>query len=210
MIDMNYVCPGYYSKNSLGYRAPEFNTVDWANSYIIQGCSAVYGTGIADDANTVSHQLSLLLGKPVINLGIPGAGIELQYWNTIHMLENNIKPLGVFIIYPNIHRYALFNNERLENIGPWSSKEKLEWILSKNSKQHNLWDVRAYQLLWKQAGVPLYEFTHHKDNTFCSEHLEEFLDRGTDGEHWGPVTAKHIAMRFYKQHPECPVAFKHI
>lgn len=200
MIDMNYVCPGTYTKNSLGYRAPEFETVNWSNSYIIQGCSAVYGLGIDNDADTVGNQLSLLLGKPVINLGIPGGGIELQYWNTIYMLENNIKPLGVFIIYPNIHRYVLFNEDGLENVGPWypSDSEKLDWMLSKNSKQHNLWDIRAYQLMWKQAGVPVYEFTHHKENTFCTDQLENFLDWGTDNEgHWGPITANHVANRFY-------------
>lgn len=203
MIDINYTGNNDYNTNALGYRAKEFSEVDWNNSYVIQGCSAVFGLGLPNDTDTVSECLSRKLNKPVINLGISGSGIQPQYMNAVEMLEENIKPLGVFIVYPNIHRFSLMLDGCLENFGPWSAsrpnKKYAQWMAEDNSKHLNLWHVRAYRLLWKLSGIPLYEVTHHAENTFCKELLDEISDWGTDGQHWGPKTSEIVAEMLYKQ-----------
>lgn len=203
MIDINFTGNGDFNINMLGYRAKEFSDINWENSYIIQGCSAVFGLGLPDDHDTVSECLSRKLNKPVINLGISGSGIQLQYMNAISMLEKGIKPMGVFIVYPNIHRFTLMLDGCVENFGPWSitgpNKKYAQWMAEDNSKNQNLWYVRAYRLLWKLADVPLYEVTHHDENTFCEEILTEISDWGTDGQHWGPKTAEIVAEILYKQ-----------
>ena len=199
MINISHMRHSEYCTNTHGYRAPEFDTVDWNNSYIIQGCSAVYGLGLQNDSETVSANLSAMLGCPVVNLGIAGSGIQVQYMNAIELLEQGYRPKGVFIIWPNPDRYPLLNNGVLNNIGPWSKEQNIDWMLEDNSKHHNLYHVRAYRLLWKLANVPVYEITHHSTNTFCLEQITEYIDRGNDGQHWGPITATAVASRLYKQ-----------
>lgn len=146
-----------------------------------------------------------MLGSPVINLGVPGSGMELQYTNTIELLESGIKPKGVFIIYPGMDRYTLFNDREREHIGPWSDESKLKWMLNNNSRQHNLNLVRGYRLIWKLAGVEVFEWSHHRANKdFCNNVIEwdKFLDLGNDGQHWGPITSQAVARILFDQFEE--------
>lgn len=203
MIDATgFFKPGY-KVNSLGYRTQEFNEIDWSNSYVIQGCSACFGVGIPDEEQTVAACLSRKLGAPVINLGVSGSGIQVQYMNMIEMLEQGIRPKGVFIIWPNADRYPLMEHSKILNIGPWSDQKQLDWMLNNNSRNHNLWHARAYQLMLKLAGIPLYHVSHHYTN--CELGLTDvftgnFIDRGTDGQHWGPLMAEHVASLLYQKH----------
>jgi hypothetical protein len=205
MIDIHFTGGENYDTNLLGYRAVNFDQVDWPNSYIIQGCSAVFGYGIENDEETISACLSRKLKAPVINLGIGGGGVQLQYMNAVEMLEHNIRPKGVFMIWPNIHRFPLMQDGEIDNFGPWKTrgptKKFVQWMALDNSKHHNLWHVRAYKMLWQLAHVPLYDLTHHDENkVFCNTVFTNFLDKGFDGEHWGPKTAEHIAEMFYQMH----------
>jgi hypothetical protein len=203
MIDINFTKREGYNVNSLGYRAVEFDTVDWANSYIIQGCSAVFGLGIPEDELTISGQLSRMMDEPVINLGISGAGMMLQHYNLLEMLESNIKPKGVFILYPNMDRYPLYTQHGILNVGSWNCDTHFAWMEDGNSEVHNLYAMRNYRMLLELNNIPLYEVSHHKRNTFCkslfTNHYDKFLDYGTDGQHWGPKTSKIIASLFYSQ-----------
>ena len=204
MIDINFTVRGGYKVNSLGYRAPEFNTIDWSNTYIIQGCSAVFGLGIADDNETINSNLSRLINAPVVNMGISGAGMLLQHVNIIEMLEADIKPKGVFMLYPNMDRYPLFNKDKILNIGSWSDREQLTWMDDDNSRTHNLYHMRSYRLLLKANNIPLYETSHHESNRdFCkslfTNHYNDYPDYGTDGEHFGPITSNIVAKLFYAQ-----------
>ena len=205
MIDIHFTGNSDYDTNLLGYRTVNFDQVDWQNTYVIQGCSAVFGYGIKDDDQTVSAHLARKLNAPVLNLGIGGGGVQLQYMNAIEMLEKNQVPKGVFIIWPNIHRFVLMLEGEMDNFGPWKTqgptKKYVQWMAEDNSKYQNLWHVRAYKMLWKLAGVPLYDITHHKENeTFCDTVFTSFLDQGFDGEHWGPITAEHVAEILYRKH----------
>ena len=202
MIDISFTKRPGYTSNQLGYRSIEINDIDWNNTYVIQGCSAVYGLGIKDDDQTIAAALSRKLNCPVVNLGIPGAGVQLQYMNAVEMLSNNQRPKGVFIVWPNIHRFPLMRNGTIENIGSWTADKKYtQWMMEDNSKHQNITHVKAYKLLWKLANVPLHEITHHEENKeFCNAVITKFLDWGDDEQHWGPVTAEHIAEILYQKH----------
>ena len=190
-----------YQVNSMGYRAKEFDSINWSDSYIIQGCSACFGAGILDDNDTIAEQLSKRVRKPVINLGVCGGSIELQYFNTIEMIEQGIKPLGVFTMAPNADRFPMFNNNELENCGAWSESKKLEWALNNNSAQHNLYHGRAVTIMWRLQQVPIITFGHHHHAVpYVDCHMLERIDWGTDGEHWGPKTAECIAEMLHQKH----------
>lgn len=203
MIDANSFVKSGYTVNSQGYRAPEFDSVDWASSYVIQGCSACFGVGIEQEADTVASQLGKRLGSPVINLGVSGSSIQFQLINAVKMLEEGIRPKGVFIIWPSPDRYVYLGNEQFHNIGPWSDDKYLDWALDNNAKAQSVVYARAYMLLWKLAGVPLITVSHHYVNCelgFTDTYLGDFIDRGTDGQHWGPQMAEHVASVLYQKH----------
>ena len=196
MINIEYDVDGtVYLVNSHGYRAPEFSTVDWGNSYIVQGCSQVFGESTIDYKQTMCFYLSELLQAPVINLGVPGSGMDIQFINAVDMLEQGIKPKGVFIVYPNMDRYTLYRNGKPKHIGPWSD-ERIDWMFDGNSRTHNINLVRGYRLLWNLSSISLYEWTHHPENKdFCNNHIlwDSFLDFAPDNQHWGPKSSKEIA-----------------
>lgn len=204
MIDINYAIDNsQYNVNSLGYRSIEFDQIDWKNSFIIQGCSQVFGEENFDDSKIVSSYLSELLESPVINLGVPGSGMDVQYSNTLELIEQNIKPKGIFIVYPNLDRYTLYDNGKRKSIGGWSETEHLKWILNGNSRTHNIDLVRGYRLFWKLFNVPLYEWSHlPENNVICRTDTEwyknmYFTDSYKNG-HWGPMTTKGIANILYE------------
>ena len=215
MIDINFVKRPEYTVNSLAYRAVEFDTVDWGNSYIIQGCSAVFGLGIKDDNETISSHLSHMIDAPVLNLGIPGAGMMLQHVNLIELLEQGHTPKGVFILYPNMDRYPLYTDHSILNVGSWSDKEHFTWMMNDNSRIHNLYHMRSYRLLLSANNIPLYEMSHHGSNRdFCkylfTDYYDKYPDLGDDGQHFGPITSNIIASLFYKQFKQITVGFNHI
>ena len=200
MLKISNPKPGY-KVNSMGYRACEFDTINWSESYIILGCSACFGAGIIDDSQTIAEQLSQRLQVPVINLGVSGGSIELQYFNTIEIIEQGIRPKGVFIMWPNADRFPLFDQGVLENCGSWTDSKKLDWAMNGNSAHHNLYHGRAVNIMWRLQTVPLVTFGHHPHaEPYVDCHLSERIDWGTDGEHWGPKTANLIAEMLYQKH----------
>jgi hypothetical protein len=110
-----------YSLNSQNYRCQEFDEIDWQNSIIMFGCSYVFGCGI-DDSDTMSHQLSLMLNRPVINLAQGATDQRFQWANTCRLWEAEIrKPYAVIYVWPGIHRFTEFKkNLATENWGSWN------------------------------------------------------------------------------------------
>lgn len=64
--------PINYGVNSLGYRCPEFESIDWENSYVMLGGSDVFGEGLEDN-QVMTYHLEKMLGEPVINLAFAAA-----------------------------------------------------------------------------------------------------------------------------------------
>jgi len=71
-----------YTLNSKGYRTEEFKKIDWAESVVMFGCSMVYGTGVTDE-DTISHNLSKIIDRPVINMGVGGSSISFSLHNSL-------------------------------------------------------------------------------------------------------------------------------
>jgi hypothetical protein len=111
-----------YTLNSHGYRAPEFSTVDWTQSLAIFGCSFTFGEGLTDDADTIAAHLEHALGRPVINLGIPGASPMLMWALTTQLVDSGIRPRDCAYIWPSPNRVALFKGkDRHACWGPWTN-----------------------------------------------------------------------------------------
>ena len=107
-----------YTLNSQGFRAPEFLKVDWASSVVVLGCSFVFGEGV-DDTQCLTYQLSEIIGRPVINLGIPGAGPDLIFYNNIVLQRQYPQPQQVIIVWPGADRLTQFTNQGANCYGIW-------------------------------------------------------------------------------------------
>ena len=108
-----------YQTNSKGYRAPEWDKINWGRAVVILGCSNVTGIGLAED-ETISHQLSLMLNRPVINLGVPASSIECSFYNSVILAESYPTPYAVVNIWTNTDRAIYFHKNHKEDLGIWT------------------------------------------------------------------------------------------
>jgi len=107
-----------YKINSFGFRAPEFDTVDWKNSYVILGCSHVFGVGTAYE-ETIGQYIARELDSPVINMGVGSATTTVIYNNLLKLIKDYGKPKGVFILWTYPTRQTLVNYTVFEDEDNW-------------------------------------------------------------------------------------------
>jgi hypothetical protein len=149
-----------YRKNKNGYRAPEWKEVDWANSVVILGCSNVMGIGVAEN-ETISYQLSQLIGRPVINLGVPGSGVDHSFYNATILAEHYPTPHAVVNIWTNLDRCTYFDPVNAIRCGPWDINHPFYKEFSKDD-HHAIVTARmvssACKSIWKNTRY--YEATY--------------------------------------------------
>ena len=152
----------YYDKkitfeyNSNGFRAPEFDTIDWANSVVVFGDSFTAGDGnaIEDIATTL---LQDMLEMPVINLGSSGTGIDLACWNSLLLHETYPRPKAVVQLWSSIHRYAEYSTDRNESsVYSFHLPQRKPYCAKHNWDERNKMYVLADRVLWKDK-LPYYE-----------------------------------------------------
>lgn len=194
-----------YSLNSQGYRAAEWDTLDWNNSILVFGCSFTFGVGISD-TDTCSSQLSTLTNKPVINLGMTGASPMAQWINSSIISYNNITPHSVIYMWPPEHRISeLLPNREIINHGPWTTTDWGKfWMAHKTQGieflRYLVWNTSK---LWN---CPVLHY--HIDHSACNE-ISELTNlslgpndhaRDWNGKtaHPGPLTNRYWAETFVK------------
>jgi len=155
-----------YTLNSNGYRAPEWNKVNWNNSYLIFGCSHTFGVGI-DVSETLAVQIEHIIQKPVINLGVGGGSVQHILSNSIELINKGVRPRGVIIFWPTVERTLWWGREWAVAMGPWllrpASTASLEekafykhWITDDNAVHQGTVFAKACELSWKSCGTPVY------------------------------------------------------
>jgi hypothetical protein len=108
-----------YTLNSLGYRGPEFNVHDWKNSIVVIGCSCVFGVGVSDD-ETITHYLSEITGRNVINLGVGGASNQFILDNSLTMKRKYGNPYSLITLWTGMDRLPYYGDSELYHIGLWN------------------------------------------------------------------------------------------
>jgi len=162
-----------YKVNSNGYRAKEWNEIDWPNAIVVLGCSMTAGIGVAED-ETITHFLSRLSGREVVNLGLSGAGLDAMMFNNVNLRKHFGKPWAVVNLWTNIDRLIEFLDHRPEYHGIWSS--------AKYFKEHNrsemnpiiksLYYNEAVRQLWKDTRTYYATFFERTSHYFECEFLE--------------------------------------
>jgi hypothetical protein len=156
--------PVEYTWNSNGYRAPEWDDIDWPSSHVIMGCSYALGVGV-NDADTLSSQMERLLKEPVINLGMGGTGPMAIMYNTLRMQDLGWKPKTVTIIIPELTRLTYFDQNHVDNLLPWKVMSQRntgilymyeKWLSPPNHAEiYGMSLLRGAEAVWLSRGVPV-------------------------------------------------------
>lgn len=192
-----------YTLNTEGYRAPEFNTVDWENSVVIFGCSQLFGVGV-DDNDTLSAQLSKLINKPVINLGVTGASMTFCFHNSIILKNICANPAAVIQMWTHHDRTVYYGYEQhtagVTNCGVWNYETfpyTRAWLEDlKHSRTHALFMSMASKHLW--SNTKFYEFSLFQETANaigCNYPAILNPDYGRDLSHHGRETNKVLAYQ---------------
>lgn len=185
-----------YTINSLGFRAPEFDVIDWSDSLVIFGCSHVFGIGL-DDSQTISSQLSRIIKKPVINLGVAGSSMQISYINLLTLLEKYPKPLGIINCWTDYTRILTTNRQgEIENSGPWSRSEFYRaWsVVDSNPLTYAKMVQATADRLCKNLNIWHCQVSYFDQTAEAlSVPLIEKVDLARDLSHSGPETHKRAA-----------------
>lgn len=193
------------SINSMGYRAPEFNTINWKESIVIFGCSHVFGKGVVDE-DTISYKLEKLINRPVINMGVPASSTAFALLNQLKMHEQKIKPYAVINLWTCFRRLTYFHDKNILHLGPWSDRNNesdLGHIFLQ--KMFGLWNYNDYNakeytsifyklsnIIWEDTIKLDYSFFKDTANLLNIKHIKG-IDPGLDGEHFGALTSIETA-----------------
>lgn len=191
-----------YQVNSYGYRCPEFDTVDWENSYVLLGASNIFGEGVLED-ETISYYLEQLLNEPVINLGFAAASNQ-HLLLTMSMLAKKHKPKKWIISYLDSSRWLHWNPTTANPIDiqahrasheqfcsdPWPQlMESLDWYSSQ---------ARVSVQAIAKSNMIEFGFGEQIDTDWNIKTFD-LIDEGRVEQHPGPVTNKLIAEWLHKE-----------
>jgi len=189
-----------YTLNSVRYRCPEWQDIDWKNSILMFGCSQVFGIGV-DDADTIPNILSTLLGTPVINLGISGSSMLFSFHNALqYHAGNRPTPLGVINLWTSCCRTTTYKKDWIEYHGPWNIKQEdifdLYNIDAINPKINALQIERSSRIIWKDTkyfSASFFDDTVDALGCVNLTHTCKTLNDSRDGIHTGPDSNKRVA-----------------
>ncbi len=194
-----------YNFNDYGYRTKKWSDIDWTNSVVIFGCSCTLGEGLTEE-DTISGQLSQLLNRPVVNLGVSGTGISFNSYNSLLLYKNLPTPYAVVQMWSSINRIELYTSERMllclpavigNNTGPMHMHRDAfykEWSRFPENYHTHMWFTAQFsKSLWENT-AKYYEFTLFEDTeNLLKCKLLDIVDRSRDFLHPGINTAKMIA-----------------
>lgn len=188
--------PIEYKTNTHGYRTAEFDSIDWANSIVIFGCSHVFGVGLHED-DTIASQLAKITATPVINMGIGASSIEYSLYNSIILNQHYPTPKAVVQLYSSLSRTTYYQAGKVNHHGVWNMQKYNYMDLYSNdathAKVHASMAQMIIQQLWSDK-TKLYEASFLSDT---SENLQIFqckiIDNARDFAHPGPLTTRLVA-----------------
>ena len=194
--------PVNYTLNKHHYRTEQFADIDWAESVVIFGCSAVFGVGV-DDADTVSSHLSSILNRPVINMGVGGSSITYSLHNSIILNANYPTPKAVVHLWTGYDRTVYYHRKDLTFYGPWNvtpSNYIGRWTESKEHGEiHALFARLTSKQLWED--IEYYEASYFQETAKvmrCDDlgsPRPNVSDKGRDNIHPGRQTIRLVAER---------------
>ena len=117
-----------YRNNKQGFRCnKDFDEIDWKNSYVITGCSHIYGIGQQLN-ETIGEMISEKIKAPVINLAIGGTGNGVILHNLVHLIRKYGKPKGIFVYWTYPTRFTRVLGYVKETKDAWGIDISRTWL----------------------------------------------------------------------------------
>jgi hypothetical protein len=189
--------PVRYTLNKHGYRTNEFDEIDWSNSVVIFGCSNVFGVGL-DDKDTVSSQLSKIINRPVINMGVGGSSMSHSLHNSIILRNGYSMPKGVVHIWSDFSRTVYYRDSTSYSYGSWNIEPGNygdNWNEDKHhSMTHALLASITSQILWKDTNYYEASYFEGTDKLLGCDSIN-YVDYARDLCHPGIKTNHNLAVR---------------
>lgn len=186
--EIEYIC------NSRGYRTKEFSEIDWENSIVMFGCSMTVGIGVAED-ETISHFLEERSGRPVVNLAIPGSGLDFNLYNNFLLRKNYPKPWAVVNLWTNTHRLLKFRKMAVQFEGLWSEGDKY-WEGYMQEEPHSIvksiFDMEQVKFMWNDTRT-FYGSWFDDAAHYSKSYKLAFTNTARDLLHCGPADNKRNA-----------------
>ena len=188
--------PVLYNQNPESFRTTPFANIKWEDSVVVFGCSNVYGIGLANE-DTITHQLEQILDMPVINLGIPGTGIDLAAVNSLILHEHYPTPKAVVHLWSGADRYTDFTKDTTIPMMPKRGVNRfgktyiwtLDWSI--RSKHY----ILADNALWRNKTC-YYEASYFTQTCeLLNIDLIKIIDEASDLAHPGTKSAKAGAIQ---------------
>jgi len=203
-----------YTRNSLGYRAPEFNQIDWSRSVLVLGCSNAYGVGISDE-HTITTRITEKTGVPAINMAIPAGSMLHCLHTSLALRELYPTVRGIAYVWPSKERTLLYTDKTRYSLGPWTGlyPQKDFYGFEEYYKHFLLQEIyksqaHIIQLVCKQilysTNTKMYECSI---DSYTAEFLNVeavgktsvgYIDYGRDLSHPGIKTAEAVADSIIK------------
>ena len=214
------------SLNSDGYRAPEWQDIDWNESVLLFGTSQTFGVG-CDFEDTVGYLLEQQLQSPVINLSQPAISNWFHIHNAESILREGHNPKQVIMTWSPSSRIDMFTEKGVMKFGSWILPETIKDGLERvpeptketfspgyphqfytfwnhsdlNIKTYSNWAKKLFNSLWN---CPVIDFAYgsYDSELFEAKHLpdvSDFPDKAKDGVHGGKQTNKYIVDLILKQ-----------
>ena len=171
------------------------DNVDWANSILVLGCSHTWGFGLEPE-ETYCYQLEKLLKKPVINLGMPGTGIDYTVNNLLRLNVSVLQPFKVIVQYSDSSRFFYWHDfDKITNYTPETVPSDIGRYLM--SKPHSQQTAQFYRQIIHALCPDVVEFTFTIDDSIelniPQAPVDDRCDRAKDSTHFGPLTNIEIA-----------------
>lgn len=183
-----------YRCNSAGYRADEWDTIDWKNAIVVFGCSCTVGIGLAEE-ETVTEQLSTILNRQVINMGVSASSLMFSFTNSVLLAKNFPTPHAVVQLWTNIDRFTIFKKHLIDHAGPWDESALYKEYV--HNRYHAMTEARyismASREMWKNKckyySASFFDQTAH----YTESDWIEIDNQARDQVHPGRNSAKQMA-----------------
>lgn len=107
----------FYKFNSFGYRTKEFNFESNKPSILCLGCSSTVGIGVNYEESWPAYIEKQFSDHDVYNLGVSGGSCDTVI-RILANIKNFLNPEIVFILWPNSHRYEIYQDIGVINLHP--------------------------------------------------------------------------------------------
>jgi hypothetical protein len=160
--------PIQYNLNSMGYRCPAFDQIDWGKCIVIFGCSMVMGVGLHEN-DTISSQLCRMTGRPVVNMGIGGSSMELSLYNSGILRWNRPRPWAVVHVWTAYDRCTEFNGNTQNNHSAHGDRSwpSMYYLMINQSATNQQVRARYQQVmarsLWLETGTKYFDCSFFPD-----------------------------------------------